>query len=70
MNPTALLKLAAAILPLTGDEKFGQQMLAEIKYLFDAIGRIDKAIVAMEESKIPIVNPNSWRAVPHPAPGA
>jgi hypothetical protein len=41
MNPVALIKLAALIMPLCGDEVFGRQMLAEITYLFNAIERID-----------------------------
>ena len=48
MNPTALLKIIAALVPLMGDKEIGQSMVAEIQAMFDAMQVSARALVQIQ----------------------
>lgn len=48
MNPTALLKIIAALMPLMGDKEVGAQMVEEIKAMFTAMSVTAHAIQRIE----------------------
>ena len=48
MNPIAILKLIAAMMPIISDQELAASVAAELRYLFVAIHRIDAALARIE----------------------
>jgi hypothetical protein len=52
MNPTAILKIFGAMAPLFNDPTVGEQLVAEIRAMFDSIRRTEERIAAIEDTLI------------------